>query len=123
MCLNSIFPWKIVQDVSKIVCGVELKRSGSGGGAFQPLHKEEKSSKPSESLSKTPSSTPVVATSSSAVEPAEEKSLNEGQRKLRRCWSQDLHKRFLHALQQLGGADSEYLYIVCSDCYVFEMLL
>ncbi|KAG4908159.1 hypothetical protein AAZX31_20G173500 [Glycine max] len=94
------------EDVSKIVCGVELKRSGSGGGAFQPLHKEEKSSKPSESLSKTPSSTPVVATSSSAVEPAEEKSLNEGQRKLRRCWSQDLHKRFLHALQQLGGADS-----------------
>ncbi|CAM8884254.1 unnamed protein product [Rhodiola kirilowii] len=25
-------------------------------------------------------------------------------RKQRRCWSQDLHRRFLHSLQQLGGA-------------------
>ncbi|GAU23524.1 hypothetical protein TSUD_40030, partial [Trifolium subterraneum] len=30
----------------------------------------------------------------------------EEKRKQRRCWSQDLHKRFLQALQQLGGADS-----------------
>ncbi|XP_010556381.1 PREDICTED: myb family transcription factor EFM-like [Tarenaya hassleriana] len=27
-----------------------------------------------------------------------------GKRKQRRCWSQDLHRRFLNALQQLGGA-------------------
>ncbi|KAL1189656.1 Transcription factor HHO1 [Cardamine amara subsp. amara] len=26
-----------------------------------------------------------------------------GQRKLRRCWSQELHRRFLNALKQLGG--------------------
>ena len=120
---NSNFLWKIVQDVNKKVPGLELKRSGNGGGAFQPFHKEERGAKTSESLSKAPSSTSVAAASSSSAEPAAEKSLNEGHRKQRRCWSQDLHKRFLHALQQLGGADSEYLYIVCSDCYVFEMLL
>ncbi|KHN37827.1 Two-component response regulator ARR18 [Glycine soja] len=94
------------EDVNKKVPGLELKRSGNGGGAFQPFHKEERGAKTSESLSKAPSSTSVAAASSSAAEPAAEKSLNEGQRKQRRCWSQDLHKRFLHALQQLGGADT-----------------
>lgn len=28
-------------------------------------------------------------------------------RKARRCWSQDLHSRFVNALQQLGGAQGE----------------
>lgn len=95
------------EDVTRKVSGMELKKSGSGGGAFQPFHKEEKANKASESLSKAPSSTGVAAASSKAQEHAVgEKILNEGQRKQRRCWSQDLHKRFLRALQQLGGADS-----------------
>ncbi|KAK7391445.1 hypothetical protein VNO78_19861 [Psophocarpus tetragonolobus] len=94
------------EDVTRKVAGTELKRNGSGGGAFQPFHKEERAGKASEPLSKAPSSTQVAAVSSSAVERPTEKCLNDGQRKQRRCWSQDLHKRFLHALQQLGGADS-----------------
>ncbi|CAJ1976688.1 unnamed protein product [Sphenostylis stenocarpa] len=94
------------EDVTRKVSGMELKRSGSGGGAFQPFHKEERPAKATESLSKAPCSTRVAATSSSAGEVTPEKNLNDGQRKQRRCWSQDLHKRFLHALQQLGGADS-----------------
>ncbi|KAJ4781760.1 myb-like transcription factor family protein [Rhynchospora pubera] len=28
----------------------------------------------------------------------------EAQKKTRRCWSQELHRRFVHALEQLGGA-------------------
>ncbi|KAJ1389456.1 hypothetical protein SESBI_38275 [Sesbania bispinosa] len=61
---------------------------------------------------KSPSSPPVPATSSTG--PArvdnggsskrEEK--GQSQRKQRRCWSQELHKRFLQALHQLGGADT-----------------
>ena len=98
------------------MCVVEVKRSGSGG-AFHPFHKEERGGKTSESLSKAPSSSaPVAATSSTAVAAARsdnaggsKREEKEGQRKQRRCWSQELHKRFLHALQQLGGADCEYL--------------
>ncbi|WOL16910.1 hypothetical protein Cni_G25698 [Canna indica] len=30
----------------------------------------------------------------------------QGRRKVRRYWSEDLHKRFLHALEQLGGCDA-----------------
>lgn len=102
---------------------VELKRSGSGGGAFQPFHKEERASKTSESLSKAPSSTAVTVTSNNAGSSKKEE--KEGQRKQRRCWSQELHKRFLQALQQLGGADSECLnlILISSDCYVFRMLM
>jgi len=117
------FSWQIVQDAARKVPGMELKRSGSGGGAFQPFHKEERAAKATESLCKTPSSTRVAAASSSAGEPTPEKNLNEGQRKQRRCWSQDLHKRFLHALQQLGGADCEYLNHFCLFCHVFGMSL
>ncbi|XP_047164080.1 transcription factor HHO3-like isoform X1 [Vigna umbellata] len=94
------------EDATKKVPGMELKRSGSGGGAFQPFHREERATKETETLYKAPSSTRVPAASSSAGELTPEKNQNEGQRKQRRCWSQDLHKRFLHALQQLGGADS-----------------
>lgn len=93
---------------------IEVKRSGSGG-AFQPFHKEEKKGgKTSESLSKGPSSTAVAAASSTAVTVTRDNSGSskredkDGQRKQRRCWSQELHKRFLQALQQLGGPDSEY---------------
>lgn len=32
-----------------------------------------------------------------------------GQRKHRRCWSQELHRRFLNALKQLGGPHGEFL--------------
>lgn len=34
------------------------------------------------------------------------------QRKQRRCWSPELHKRFVDALQHLGGAQSIYPFIL-----------
>ncbi|MED6185151.1 transcription factor [Stylosanthes scabra] len=107
------------EDVPRKASVVEVKRSI--GGAFQPFHREDNtvgkanaSSSSSRPIAKTPSSPPVPATSSTGPESTggsagsggkrEEK--GQGPRKQRRCWSQELHKRFLHALQQLGGADS-----------------
>ncbi|KAK7407573.1 hypothetical protein VNO78_09526 [Psophocarpus tetragonolobus] len=84
---------------------VEVKRSG---GAFQPFQREEKSGVATSTITKAPSSPPVPATSSTGPVRVESKKDEKGQaqRKQRRCWSQELHKRFLQALQQLGGADS-----------------
>lgn len=68
------------------------------GGAFRPFKKEK--------------TIPVVVeqsapTASSTVETVTEKEVegqSESNRKARRCWSPELHRRFLHALQQLGGS-------------------
>lgn len=97
---------------------VEVKRNG---GAFQPFQREESVGKANNNGNNnnnhhiaSPSPAPVPATSSSAGavtggrKRSEEKE-GQGQRKQRRCWSPELHKRFLQALQQLGGADCEYL--------------
>ncbi|XP_027360963.1 transcription factor HHO3-like [Abrus precatorius] len=100
------------EDVPRKTNVVEVKRNG---GAFQPFQREESGvGKGNASANgKAPSSPPVAATSSTGpvrVEngggssKGEEK--GQAQRKQRRCWSQELHKRFLHALQMLGGADS-----------------
>ncbi|CAJ2629490.1 two-component response regulator ARR2 [Trifolium pratense] len=103
------------EDVTrKVVPVMELKRNGSGGGAFHPFQKEERvNNRTCELLSKgQPSSTGVAAVSSNAATVTSNNAANskrdekEEKRKQRRCWSQDLHKRFLQALQQLGGADS-----------------
>lgn len=92
-----------VQEVGRKTKVVDLNRNG---GAFQPFQKEEISvGKGNESGAGKSGTSPVVATTSSTSSKKEEK----GQaRKQRRCWSQELHKRFLHALQQLGGADCEF---------------
>ncbi|XP_039685801.1 transcription factor HHO2 isoform X2 [Medicago truncatula] len=102
------------EDVTKKAVPVlELKRNGCGGGAFHPFHKEDRvNNTTSELLSKgQPSSTGVAAVSSNAATVTSNNVENrkrdekEEKRKQRRCWSQELHKRFLKALQQLGGAD------------------
>ncbi|OIV90571.1 hypothetical protein TanjilG_19207 [Lupinus angustifolius] len=99
------------EDLSREVSVMEVKRSGSGGG-FYPFHKEEKAGKTIELLCKAPSIMPVVAASSTAVTVAKDnaesskKEEKDGDRKQRRCWSPALHKSFLQALQQLGGADT-----------------
>ncbi|WJX14028.1 transcription factor [Trifolium repens] len=96
---------------------LELKRNGSGGGAFHPFQKDERvnnNNKTCELLSKgQPSSIGVAAASSNAATVTTSNNAGnckrdekEEKRKQRRCWSQELHKRFLQALQQLGGADS-----------------
>ncbi|XP_027189800.1 transcription factor HHO3-like isoform X1 [Cicer arietinum] len=101
--------------VTRKVPALELKRSGTCGGAFQPFQKEEKVNNKGESLSKgqgqqQPSPIGVAAASSNAVTVTSnnagscKREDKDGQRKQRRCWSQELHKRFLQALQQLGAA-------------------
>ncbi|CAJ1932280.1 unnamed protein product [Sphenostylis stenocarpa] len=99
------------EDVPRKTNVVEVKRNG---GAFQPFQRDEKSvvngkaNNGASAIGKAPSSPPVPATSSTGPMRIDSKKEEKGQaqRKQRRCWSQELHKRFLHALQQLGGADS-----------------
>ncbi|CAL0318115.1 unnamed protein product [Lupinus luteus] len=99
------------EDVPRKASVVEVKRNG--GGAFQPFHREESNNGKANDASndKALSSPQVPATSSTGpvtrdnVDGSSNKE-EKGQRKQRRSWSQELHKRFLHALHQLGGADS-----------------
>ncbi|KAK1425632.1 hypothetical protein QVD17_20987 [Tagetes erecta] len=92
---------------------VEVKSNGSG--AFHPFKKEKSSDQApavaTAKLSATPPAEPAAAASSTAETGSGgggdgSKSEDKGQsnRKARRCWSPELHRRFLHALQQLGGA-------------------
>ncbi|XP_010551302.1 PREDICTED: myb family transcription factor EFM [Tarenaya hassleriana] len=83
----------------KMATVVEVKRNG---GAFQPFQKDKPSPKSN------PSPTPALTTSSSTAETGAGKrdaeKLEQQKRKQRRCWSPELHRRFLNALQQLGGS-------------------
>ncbi|KAK4763865.1 hypothetical protein SAY87_013303 [Trapa incisa] len=92
---------------------VEVK---SNGGAFQPFHKEQqKRSANSQQLSEKlqPAPNPTTASSCTTKTAADSRredkmddkeDLTEAKRKQRRCWSPELHRRFLQALQQLGGS-------------------
>lgn len=109
---------------------MEVKRNGGGGGAFQPFQREKSVGKSNASVGKAPSSpapepTPepapavaVATTTSSSAETAtggsggngrREDKEGQAQRKQRRNWSPELHRRFLHALQQLGGSQGVFL--------------
>ncbi|CAA2980309.1 transcription factor HHO3-like [Olea europaea subsp. europaea] len=105
------------EDSPRKVSVVEVKRDGSGG-AFHPF-KREKSVGNSGATTATVqgpinSSAPVAAASSSVEtggsvgggSGGSKKGEKEGQsqRKARRCWSPELHKRFIQALQELGGS-------------------
>ncbi|CAI9096275.1 OLC1v1032376C1 [Oldenlandia corymbosa var. corymbosa] len=117
------------EDSPKKASVVEVKRNGSGG-AFHPF-KKEKSVGPNNATTKSSEEAQKVcdraavpaAEASSTAETGgagaggsgnagnnnnNKKEEKEGQsssgRKSRRCWSPELHKRFLLALQQLGGA-------------------
>ena len=95
---------------------MEVKRNG---GAFQPFHREKSVGKSNVSVvGKLPSQAPLaapavaVATTSSSAETtsggggSERRDEKDGQsqRKQRRNWSPELHKRFVNALHQLGGS-------------------
>ncbi|GAB2296229.1 transcription factor [Dionaea muscipula] len=78
----------------------------NNGGAFQPFQK---------AAGKTAAQTTTASSACSTAERVEleaaggatKKDDKEGQsqiRKSRRCWSPELHKRFINALQQLGGS-------------------
>ncbi|KAK6116365.1 hypothetical protein DH2020_049827 [Rehmannia glutinosa] len=103
------------EDSPRKVAVTEVKRNG-GGGAFHPFKKEKIScvgpsgnavittTKRPENSSATPASTSSTAGTGGGGG-GNKKEEKEGQsRKARRCWSPELHRRFLQALNQLGGS-------------------
>jgi len=94
--LRSVQLWNQSPDPQDKETIVEVKRNG---GAFQPFQKDD--SQPLKAI------TPTPTTSSSTAETqreSEQHKQSQMLRKQRRCWSPELHRRFLHALQQLGGS-------------------
>lgn len=95
---------------------IEVKRNGNGG-AFHPFKKEKSGG--TSTATNSPCSVPAAAAGSSSTETAggcggggnKEDKEGQSQRKARRCWSPELHRRFLNALQQLGGSHGLYLEI------------
>lgn len=89
-------------------------------GAFQPFQKEKKRvfENDLQPAVKVASSAPAPATSSTTEtggaksdldkvgeeQIQQQQSQSQTHRKQRRCWSPELHRRFLNALQQLGGS-------------------
>nr|XP_043624664.1 transcription factor HHO3-like isoform X2 [Erigeron canadensis] len=93
---------------------VEVKTNGCG--AFHPFKKEKScdgapaagkvklSATPTTDLTATASSTADTRSGSGGCDGNKNDDKGQSNRKTRRCWSPELHRRFLHALQQLGGA-------------------
>ncbi|KAG8058864.1 hypothetical protein GUJ93_ZPchr0002g25068 [Zizania palustris] len=86
------------------------------GGAFQPFDKEKRAELPASSTTAAASPTAVGDSGDKPTHDTEKNTDTkdgkdkdkEGQsdphRKPRRCWAPELHRRFLQALQQLGGS-------------------
>ena len=49
----------------------------------------------------------------------QQQSQSQTRRKQRRCWSPELHRRFLHALQQLGGSHGK-IFNFMTDDYLYS---
>ncbi|GMH27524.1 hypothetical protein Nepgr_029367 [Nepenthes gracilis] len=87
---------------------VEVKKNG---GAFHPFRKENSDgNKPTSASAAVPAasacSTAEITAAEGGGSGGAKKDEKEGksQRKARRCWSSEMHRRFLNALQQLGGS-------------------
>ncbi|KAL1218545.1 Transcription factor HHO2 [Cardamine amara subsp. amara] len=125
--LRSVQLWNPSPDlkeerVAKKAKVIEVKHINGGG--FQPFQKEKKrvlETDLQQPAVKVVSSAPAATTTSSTTETGgvkcdsgkvgeelirqqESQSQTQTQRKQRRCWSPELHRRFLNALQQLGGS-------------------
>lgn len=87
---------------------MEVKRNG---GAFQPFQREKNvikingsSSGCTAPVASAPATSSNACTVTGGSDKKEEQKEGQTQRKQRRNWSPELHKRFLNALQQLGGS-------------------
>ncbi|XP_059655546.1 transcription factor HHO2-like [Cornus florida] len=100
----------IKEDTPRKVSVIEVKGNLNGCGAFQPFKREKMGGSPcAVAPSATTSSTAETGGSSGGGggddgSKREQKGGGQSLRKERRCWSPELHRRFLHALQQLGGS-------------------
>ncbi|XP_071706816.1 transcription factor HHO3-like [Rutidosis leptorrhynchoides] len=88
---------------------VEVKSNGCG--AFHPFKKVvpaagnvKESATPTVDQTAVASSTADTGSGSGGCDENKNEDKGQSNRKARRCWSPELHRRFLHALQQLGGA-------------------
>ncbi|CAH8358892.1 unnamed protein product [Eruca vesicaria subsp. sativa] len=100
--------------VAKKARVVEVKPSNNRGG-FQPFQKERKrflsetELQPAvKAITPEPAAAPATTTCSTTEtgekETQKQQTQSQTHRKQRRCWSPELHRRFLHALQELGGS-------------------
>ncbi|CAN6445735.1 unnamed protein product [Victoria cruziana] len=86
-------------------CRKSLTSETKKRGAFHPFCKEKKAPSAAPVPAPAPAPSPsVVAASSTTAKVSREEKEGSAQKKTRRCWSPELHHRFLHALQQLGGS-------------------
>lgn len=116
---NLIFPKFGLQDSPRKFAVSEVKRNGSGG-AFHPFKKEKSIVSDGTATAPTqrpmngsapappPSTSSTADTGGSSGGNKKEEKESHSQRKARRCWSPELHRRFLQALQQLGGSHGIY---------------
>ncbi|KAL8035228.1 hypothetical protein ABFX02_12G083600 [Erythranthe guttata] len=82
---------------------VEVKKNG----AFHPFKKAKSGGGPITGAAQPASTSSTAETGGGGGGGGAKKEVKEGQcqnRKARRCWSPELHRRFLQAIQQLGGA-------------------
>ncbi|KAK4376488.1 hypothetical protein RND71_002784 [Anisodus tanguticus] len=107
--LRSVQLWNQTSDPTpneeltpKKISVVEVKKNGSGG-AFHPF-KKGKSAAAATKLPVLGVVPAAVASSTAENGGGSKKEDKDGSRKQRRCWSPELHRRFLQALQQLGGS-------------------
>ncbi|KAJ4868048.1 myb-like transcription factor family protein [Raphanus sativus] len=77
---------------------VEVKPNSNNRCGFQPFQKETKRVFPE------PEPEPAPAPAATTCSTTGREQQSQTHRKQRRCWSPELHRRFLHALQQLGGS-------------------
>lgn len=88
----------VMQDSNREFCH---ESKGNGGGAIPPVK-----------------GVAPASTSSTAENSGGEKKERQSQRKTRRCWSPELHRRFLQALQQLGGSHGIYIFPIQLSYYI-----
>ena len=102
------------QDVVRKPIALNAKRIG---GAFHPFEREKPIVKTPVAAAPASSTTDNTSGGGGSGGSGEEKEKDkdkekdgDSQRKSRRCWSPELHRRFLHALQQLGGPHGVFQY-------------
>lgn len=81
----------------------------ANGGAFHPFVRENKVAA---AASSNASKGDVCVGGDDGGGDDKKEGQSQSHRKTRRCWSPELHRQFLHALEQLGGAQGTYVVFI-----------